>query len=81
MGIQRFSFRIMRCRGGALIALAADEIILGPHAVLGPIDPQIDGKPAAAIIEAASRKQIPEIDDETLMLESIGKKAMRRFIR
>lgn len=65
--------------GGTLIALAADEIILGPHAVLGPIDPQIDGKPAAAIIETVLRKPIPEIDDETLMLESIGKKAIAQL--
>lgn len=65
--------------GGTLIALAADEIILGPHAVLGPMDPQIDGKPAAAIIEAASRKPISEVDDETLILESIGRKAIAQL--
>lgn len=65
--------------GGTLIALAADEIILGPHAVLGPMDPQIDGKPAVAIIEAASRKPIAEVDDETLILESIGRKAIAQL--
>lgn len=27
--------------GGTLIALAADEIAMGKHAVLGPVDPQI----------------------------------------
>jgi len=27
--------------GGSLIALAADEILMDPHAVLGPVDPQI----------------------------------------
>ncbi len=27
--------------GGTLIALAADEILMDPHAVLGPVDPQI----------------------------------------
>jgi len=65
--------------GGTLIALAADEIVLGPHAVLGPIDPQIEGKPAAAIFEAAARKPIAEVDDETLMFESIGKKAVAQL--
>lgn len=65
--------------GGTLIALAADEIVLGPHAVLGPIDPQIDGKPAAAIIEAAERKPVAEVDDATLILESIGRKAIAQL--
>lgn len=27
--------------GGTLIALAADEIVMAPHAVLGPVDPQL----------------------------------------
>jgi len=34
--------------GGTLIALAADEIVLGEFSVLGPIDPQILGFPAAS---------------------------------
>ena len=33
--------------GGTLIALSADEIVMSPHAVLGPIDPQVNGMPAA----------------------------------
>lgn len=65
--------------GGTLIALAGDEIVLGPHAVLGPIDPQIDGKPAASIIEAAERKPVSEVEDKTLMLESIGRKAIAQL--
>ena len=62
--------------GGALIAIAADKIVLGPHAVLGPIDPQIDGLPAAAILEAAARKPVAEIEDQTLILESVARRAM-----
>ena len=27
--------------GGTLIALAADEIVMSDHAVLGPVDPQM----------------------------------------
>jgi ClpP class serine protease len=65
--------------GGTLIALAADEIVLGPHAVLGPIDPQIDGYPAGAIIEAAERKPVNEIDDSTLILESISRRAIAQL--
>src|SRR6516164_1569184 len=35
--------------GGTLIALAADEIVLGEFSVLGPIDPQIlDSRPRAS---------------------------------
>ena len=33
-----------------MIALAATEIIMGRHSNLGPIDPQIGGRPAIAII-------------------------------
>lgn len=62
--------------GGTLIALAADSIVLSPHAVLGPIDPQINGMPAAAIIEAVERKPIAEIEDETLVLESVSRRAI-----
>src|SRR6478736_1055037 len=32
--------------GGTLIALAADEIVMCPHSVLGPIDPQLGDSPA-----------------------------------
>jgi len=28
--------------GGTLIALAADKIIMDPHAALGPVDPQLE---------------------------------------
>jgi ClpP class serine protease len=62
--------------GGTLIALAADSIVLSPHAILGPIDPQINGMPAAAIIEAVERKPIAEIEDETLVLESVSRRAI-----
>jgi hypothetical protein len=37
--------------GGTMIALAAREIVMGRHSNLGPIDPQIGGRPAIAIIE------------------------------
>src|ERR1700704_7070318 len=32
--------------GGTLISLAADEIVMSSHAVLGPIDPQLGQSPA-----------------------------------
>lgn len=36
--------------GGTMIALSANEIIMGSHSNLGPIDPQIGGRPAIAIL-------------------------------
>src|ERR1700726_428175 len=33
--------------GGPLIALAADEIVMTPYSVLGPVDPQLRDLPAA----------------------------------
>jgi len=38
--------------GGTLLALAADEIVLGQFAVLDLIDPQIVGLPTASIVKA-----------------------------
>src|SRR6201982_1587748 len=43
--------------GGTLIALAADEIVLGEFSMLGPIDPQIAGFPAASIVKARDSKR------------------------
>ncbi|HET9002092.1 MAG TPA: hypothetical protein VFP86_20825, partial [bacterium] len=34
--------------GGTLVALAADEIVMDPHGVLGPVDPQLGNHPAVS---------------------------------
>src|SRR6202035_767242 len=62
--------------GGTLIALAADEIIMSPHAVLGPVDPQLEQSPAASLLRVIEQKPIAEIDDRTLILADIGRKAI-----
>jgi ClpP class serine protease len=67
--------------GGTLIALSADEIVMSPHAVLGPIDPQINGLPAVSIIKVAGEKPLSEIDDETLILADVGQKAIDQLKR
>ncbi len=67
--------------GGTLIALAADEIVMCEHSVLGPIDPQIGQFPAASIIKAVEAKPVAEIDDETLILADVGRKALDQVIR
>lgn len=65
--------------GGTLIALAADEIVMSPHAVLGPVDPQLGQYPAASLLKVVGRKPIAEIDDETLVYADVGEKAMTQL--
>lgn len=62
--------------GGTLITLAASEIVMSRHAVLGPVDPQLNGMPAASLITVATTKPIADVDDETLVLADVGRKAI-----
>ena len=62
--------------GGTLIALAANEIVLGEFSVLGPIDPQIAGLPAASIVKARDLKPIEGVFDLTLVLADVAEKAL-----
>ncbi len=64
--------------GGTLIALAADEIVMDAHAVLGPVDPQLGQYPAASIVGVVERKPIERVDDDTLILADVAKKALRQ---
>jgi ClpP class serine protease len=64
--------------GGTLIALAADEIVMSPHAALGPVDPQLDKFAAASLIKVAEQKPIERVDDETLLLADVGRKAIKQ---
>jgi len=43
--------------GGTLIALAADEIVMDEAAVLGPVDPQLGGMPAAALVRIVGKSR------------------------
>jgi len=65
--------------GGTLIALAADEIVMCRHSVLGPIDPQLGQYPAASFIKVVDQKPISEIDDQTLIMADIGRKAIQQL--
>src|SRR3979490_1683578 len=62
--------------GGTLIALAADEIVMCTHSVLGPIDPQLGQSPAASLIKGVEEKPIARIDDQTLIMADVGRKAI-----
>jgi ClpP class serine protease len=67
--------------GGTLIALAADEIVLGEFSMLGPIDPQIVGLPAASIVRARDSKPIADVFDLTLVLADMSEKALAQVKR
>jgi ClpP class serine protease len=68
--------------GGTLVALAADEILMDPDAVLGPVDPQLGSLPrgswpAASILKALEQDN-PNRDDETLILGDVARKAIEQ---
>ncbi|MCK6450476.1 MAG: ATP-dependent Clp protease proteolytic subunit [Alphaproteobacteria bacterium] len=85
--IQRHSGRVtvfvphLAMSGGTLIALAADQVVMCPHAMLGPVDPQVGGFPAASLMKIGREKPIAEIDDNTLIMADIGAKATRQVAR
>ena len=65
--------------GGTLLALAADAIVMDPNAVLGPVDPQVGRYPAASILAAVSEKDRNEVDDDTLILADVSRKAIEQM--
>ncbi len=69
--------------GGTLIALAADEIIMNPDAVLGPVDPQLgmggSVVPAASVVKVLAQKPVDKVDDQTLILADVSRKALRQM--
>jgi ClpP class serine protease len=66
--------------GGTLIALAADEIVMDKHAVLGPVDPQVGQYPAASVLKVVEQKPISEVDDQTLILADVSRKALQQAL-
>ncbi|UCD43927.1 MAG: hypothetical protein JSV27_07180 [Candidatus Bathyarchaeota archaeon] len=69
--------------GGTLIALAADEIMMDPHAVLGPVDPQLGDQQgmyaASSILKVVETKKTDELDDRTLYLAEESRKALAQI--
>src|SRR5712691_8416542 len=65
--------------GGTLIALAADEIVMSPHAVLGPVDPQLGQYSAASLLKVVAKKPLVEVDDKTLILADVAEKALAQL--
>ncbi len=65
--------------GGTLIALAADEIVMDEHAVLGPVDPQLGQFPAASLVRVVKEKPLDKVDDQTLIMADMAEKALRQM--
>jgi ClpP class serine protease len=55
--------------------MAADEIVMDPNAVLGPVDPQIGGMPAASIVRVTEIKPVERTSDQVLILADMSRKA------
>ncbi len=68
--------------GGTLVALAADEIVMDPDAVLGPVDPQLGtpngaAYPAVSVLRALEQPNANR-EDQTLILGDIARKAIEQ---
>jgi len=68
--------------GGTLIALASDEIVMDPDAVLGPVDPQLGSPqtgyyPAASILKALEQPN-PNREDHTIIQGILPKRPLLR---
>src|SRR5262245_45321377 len=51
---------------------------MAPHAVLGPLDPQVGQFPAVSILRAVGRKEPKDVDDQTLILADVAEKAQKQ---
>jgi ClpP class serine protease len=70
--------------GGTMLALAADEIVMDANAVLGPVDPQLGNMAAASILKVIEQKSIDKVDDQTVIMADLSRKAIdqvQRFVR
>lgn len=75
--------------GGTLIALSADELLMDPNAVLGPVDPQLERGlgnllPATSVLKVLSQKPREKIEDSTLVMADVAFKAIsqvKNFIK
>lgn len=65
--------------GGTLISLAADEIVMAPHAVLGPVDPQLGNLPGPSLVKVVRDKPIKDVDDQTLIFADVAEKAINQL--
>lgn len=70
--------------GGTLIALAADEIRMAPYSVLGSVDPQLFGVPAAVLLRVAAAKPPGGAGDDLMVKAEVARLAVQNvqgFVR
>ena len=70
--------------GATLVCLAADEIVMEPFSVLGPLDPQIDGLPSPSLLKLVELKGPENVSDQMIVLADMAEKSLRQmksFIR
>src|SRR4030095_7773330 len=64
-----------------MLALACDQIVMDPNAVLGPVDPQLGGFAAASILKGVAQKPMAQISDHTPMMAALARKALAQVRR
>lgn len=65
--------------GATLVCLAADEIVMEPFSVLGPLDPQISGFPSPSLLRLLELKGPQNVGDEMVMMADIAEKSLRQM--
>lgn len=63
--------------GGTLIALAADEIRMAPYSVLGPVDPQVFGVPAAVLLRVLGSMPRGSVSAELMVKAEVARLAVQ----
>lgn len=61
--------------GGTFLCLASDQILMDENAMLGPVDPQLNGMPASAYMRVLKEKEKNSVGDETMMMADMSEKA------
>jgi len=67
--------------GGTFLCLASDQILMDQHAMLGPVDPQLNGMPASAYSRVLKEKDRDAIADNTIMMADMSEKATAQLQR
>jgi ClpP class serine protease len=66
--------------GGTFVALAADQILMDTHAMLGPVDPQVNGLPASGYKRVLKEKNPDAISDEMIIMADLAEKAEKQLV-
>ncbi|HWI50824.1 MAG TPA: ATP-dependent Clp protease proteolytic subunit [Symbiobacteriaceae bacterium] len=61
--------------GGTILAMAANRIVMDQHAMLGPVDPQLNNMPASAYMRVLREKEHNAVQDDTIMMADMAEKA------